>query len=46
MKKLKDKCDNCGKFDYLKSLGVLCLCPRCLKEELKRKEIKNDNENK
>lgn len=28
----KDKCDECGKFDYLKGIDNKCLCPKCRKE--------------
>lgn len=27
----KDKCDECGKFDYLKGIDNKCLCPDCIK---------------
>lgn len=27
----KDKCDECGKFDYLKGVDDKCLCPNCIK---------------
>lgn len=27
--RFKDKCDECGKFDYLKGINNKCLCPNC-----------------
>lgn len=34
MKKFyKDKCDECGKFDYLKVIDSRCLCSKCIKKE-------------
>lgn len=32
MVKYKDKCDKCGKFDYLKGKNGKCLCVNCIKE--------------
>lgn len=29
MRKFKDKCDNCGIFDYLKGINDKCLCLKC-----------------
>lgn len=29
MQKFKDKCDSCGKFDYLKGIKGKCLCKNC-----------------
>lgn len=29
MKKYKDKCDQCGKFDVLKGYNGKCLCVQC-----------------
>lgn len=38
--KFKDKCDNCGRFDYLKSTDDgRCLCPKCL-DKLKKEKKK------
>jgi uncharacterized Zn finger protein (UPF0148 family) len=30
MKKFKDACDSCGKFDYCKGNDGKVLCPECL----------------
>ena len=30
MKKFKDACDSCGKFDYCKGYNNKALCPECL----------------
>lgn len=27
--KFKDKCDICGKFDYLQGYNGICVCPKC-----------------
>jgi len=35
MTKFKDKCDECGNFDYLKGIKGKCLCLKCQKEALK-----------
>lgn len=35
MTKFKDKCDNCGQFDYLKGMNGKCLCLKCQKICLK-----------
>lgn len=29
MNSYKDKCDKCGKFDYLKGINGKCLCLNC-----------------
>lgn len=29
--KFKDKCEGCGKFDFLKGHNGLCLCENCIK---------------
>lgn len=33
--KFKDKCDKCGKFDYLKSVKNQCLCSSCREKPIK-----------
>lgn len=39
-KKYKDKCDKCGKFNYLKGLNGKCLCSNCInKIESKKIDI-------
>lgn len=30
--KFKDKCDECGKFDFLKGFNNKCLCENCRKQ--------------
>lgn len=30
--KFKDKCDECGKFDFLKGYNNKCLCENCRKQ--------------
>lgn len=32
--KFKDKCDVCGKFNYLKGYNNLCICQKC-REKIK-----------
>ena len=31
-RKYKDKCDGCGKFDFLRGYKNKCLCENCLKK--------------
>ena len=31
-KKFKDKCDECGKFDFLRGYNNKCLCESCRKK--------------
>lgn len=39
--RFKDKCDECGKFDYLKGINNKCLCPECIKNiPLNNKQFK------
>lgn len=40
MKKFKDKCDSCGKFDYLKGFAGRCLCKNCISKKSKLKNKK------
>lgn len=35
--RFKDKCDVCGKFDYLRGYNNICICEKCRKE--KQKEV-------
>ena len=43
----KDKCDECGTFDYLKGINNKCLCPKCynviynVSQENREKSIDN-----
>lgn len=30
--KFKDKCDECGKFDFLRGVNNKCLCENCIKQ--------------
>ena len=39
MKKFKDKCDNCKKFDYLKSQNGKCLCKCCRTKKIEYKQM-------
>lgn len=46
--RFKDKCDECGKFDYLKGINNKCLCPNCqdkvednVRQENREKSIEN-----
>lgn len=44
--RFKDQCDNCKKFDYLKSFKGKCLCSKCLPKKVKQlslfdMEVKN-----
>lgn len=34
MTKFKDKCDECNKYDYLKSINNKCYCSICYKKML------------
>lgn len=40
MKKFKDQCDICKKFDYLKGYDNKCLCNNCIKKYIPPKEEK------
>lgn len=40
MKKFKDKCDECGNFDYLKGINGKCLCSNCQNKLNKNQNIK------
>ena len=33
--KFKDKCDVCGKFEYLRGYNNICICEKCRKEKQK-----------
>lgn len=33
MNSYKDKCDECGNFDYLKGINGKCLCSECCKRQ-------------
>lgn len=37
----KDRCDICGRFDYLKGKDNKCLCQDCLKK-LEKEGMKNE----
>ncbi len=39
MKRFKDKCDRCGKFDILKTFNGLCLCSKCFSNKIS--DLKN-----
>lgn len=44
MKKFKDKCDECGNFDYLKGINGKCLC-NCQNKLNKNQNIKKIQKN-
>lgn len=39
-KLFKDKCDFCGRFDFLKSINNKCLCQNCF--NISKSQISND----
>lgn len=41
----KDKCDECGIFDYLKGINGKCLCSNCQNKINKNKDIKKIEKN-
>lgn len=41
----KDKCDECGKFDYLKGINGKCLCSNCQNKLNKNQNIKITQKN-
>lgn len=45
MNNYKDKCDECGNFDYLKSINGRCLCSNCQNKLNKNQNIKKIQKN-
>lgn len=48
MNSFKDKCDKCGKFDYLKGINGKCLCSNCqnvINKNQNNKKIVKKNKN-
>lgn len=43
MKKYKDACDECGKFDFCRGVEGRVLCPAC-EEKLKQEKEKEDGQ--
>lgn len=46
MTKFKDKCDECNKYDYLKSINNKCYCSRCYEKMLITTNNNNKKQNK
>ena len=44
MNSYKDKCDECGNFDYLKGINGKCLCSDC-QNKLNNKKNQKNNKN-
>ena len=42
MNSYKDKCDECGNFDYLKGINGKCLCSDCQNKLNNKKNQKNN----
>ena len=42
MKKFKDACDECGKFDYCKGYNGKVLCPECIAKQEEPKDASTD----
>jgi len=40
--KFKDKCDVCGKFDYLRGYNNICICQKC-REKIKLGDKNEEN---
>ena len=45
MNNYKDKCDECGNFDYLKGINGRCLCSNCQNKLNKNQNIKKIQKN-